>query len=212
MAVAALPLALASAPAKADFLCNTPDCAAPTTTVVPGLSSYGLRNTWDTRFSVGLQWNFGTMLPELVLAVRRTDTTPHNQVYGGQADISFPINLADPLQLPTVRALGLAGNRDAQGQAGIGLQLAHWAPLAAVGLQVPYASGGANYVLGQGLQPYGGVNAFSRVSAPRIISSSNPGSSTISCPSRTRLLSVASLAFQVAANAQANGQTCVGAS
>jgi hypothetical protein len=104
---------LAVAPAQATpFTCNTPQCMLPTTaSEVAGT----LRGNTATRFSVGLQWNFGAEQPELVAAVRRAETTPHQQVYGVQADLAMPVSLSQPLQWPTLRLLGVAGGDDDAG-------------------------------------------------------------------------------------------------
>ncbi len=203
--IAALPMALVSNPALATSLCDTPFCVPPTTTTIPGTE--GLRSQWATRFSIGVQWNFGTERPELVAAVRRTETTAHSQVYGGQADATMPLSLEQPLQWPTLRILTLAGNRAVQGQLGLGVVTGSWAPLAAAGLQLPYTTGGVNYVLGSGFQPYFGVNAFARAVPPRHVG--GPGSSSISCPAGSTLTNVAEVFGFVAVSAQANGQTCL---
>lgn len=204
-AAAALPLALSNTPAKGD--CGTPFCVLPTVTSTPGSSTYGWRSNAALRFSIGVQWNFGTMTPEVVAAFRRTETRPHQQVYGGQVDLAYPINFAQPLQWPTVRALGLAGNRDAIGQAGLGVQLGSGAPVLALGIQGPYSTAGVNYVTGQGFQPYFGVNSFARAVAPRLVTTgTTPGSSTVSCPAGYTLVDPSSV--NVVNAPVINGKTC----
>ena len=215
-AAALLPLAMGAAPASASFLCNTPDCVLPTstTTTTPGTSSTSLRSQSATRFSIGLQIDLQTGQPQLVAAIRHTVTLPHNQVYGGQGDITMPINLAQPRQMPTIRALGIAGERDVMALLGGGVVLGSFLPLASAALQVPYATAGANYVYGRGFEPYAGVNSFARAVAPRVITTGSAGTSTTtsSCPTGFTLTNVASLVFPVGASVTNRaGKTCLGA-
>lgn len=125
------------------------------------------RNTLDTRFFAGLQWNFGASQPELMLGVRRTETRSNQQVVGGKVDIAIPL-LMDFSQIrPLIRLVGLAGNRDIQAEFGFGLQTINWRPVLSTGVQVPYANGGLNYIFGQGLNPFLGLNTLNRPPAPR---------------------------------------------
>lgn len=211
LAAALLPLGLVAQRAEANFVCNTPDCLLPSSTTSGGGTSYGLKAATAFRVSIGVQWNFGTFMPEVVLAVRGTETRPQQQVYGAQADLAYPINLLQPIQWPTVRLLGLAGNRDFIGQGGVGLQLGTFLPVIAGGLQGPQGYLGANFVLGQGIQPYIGVNAFSRAIPPRrVVTGAGPGTSTsYSCPSGYTLTSVSGLGFPVNGSLQTGGKTCL---
>lgn len=183
-------------PAQAQGVCTVPSCLLPDSTAgTPGVAGTpgSFRTNWETTFSVGAQWNFTNWQPEVVAAVRRTATQPHQQVYGGQVDIAMPVSMANPFQWPTVRLLGLAGGRYAVGQLGLGVQTANWRPLVAGGVQVPYATAGANYVFGQGFSFYAGANAFGRFTAPTY----RPGTAgtaavpgTLSCSPGTTLTSV----------------------
>ena len=215
-AIVAALLALGAGPARAAYVCNTPDCVLPTTTstTVAGTGTTSLRSQSATRFSIGLQIDLFTGEPQLVAAIRHTVTLPHNQVYGGQGDITMPINLSQPLQLPTIRALGIAGERDVMALLGGGVALRGLLPVASLALQVPYATAGANYVYGRGFQPYAGINSFARAVAPRVITTSTAGTTTTttSCPTGYTLTNAASVGFPVGASVtNGAGKTCLGA-
>lgn len=133
----------------------------------PNVGTIYIRSTLQTVFSIGVQWDFGDKRPDFVAGVRRTQTNTTSHVIGSKVDLSFPLTLDDGFQ-PRIRALALAGNRTAQGEAGVGLALnkSKVAPLVAAGVQLPYVNGGANYIYGGGLKPYLGVNTLQRVAGP----------------------------------------------
>lgn len=133
----------------------------------PNVGPFYVRSTLQTVFSLGLQWDFGDNRPDFVAAVRRTQTNTTSHVIGSKVDLAFPLTVDDGFQ-PRVRVLALAGNRTAQGEAGVGVALnkSKFSPLVAAGLQLPNVNGGANYVYGGGLKPYLGVNTLKRVAGP----------------------------------------------
>lgn len=98
--------------------------------VAPPSLQYSDRN--ETVFSIGIQLDFGDMQPEIVGAVRHTNTDEDNDVVGGKLDVAIPI-LGDDNFMPTVRVLGLAGSRDIQGEAGLGFDFAAQQALVAAG-------------------------------------------------------------------------------
>ena len=113
----------------------------------------------ETVFSLGIQFDFGDMQPEIVGAVRHTKTDEDNDVYGGKLDVAVPI-LGEDNFMPTVRVLGLAGSRDIQGEAGLGFDFASQQALVGAGVQVPYVNGGLNLLFDGELHPYLGVNTY----------------------------------------------------
>ncbi len=114
----------------------------------------------ETRVFVGLQWNFGNDRPEIMLGVRHTETDSDDSVIGGKFDIALPFDLAN--FRPTIRLLALAGNRDLQGEAGLGIQTSDWKPLIAVGAQLPFLDFGANYVFDEAFKPYIGLDSLKK--------------------------------------------------
>ena len=135
--------------------------------------TYTLKERLSTIFSVGIQWDFSDSQPQLVAGVRRLDTRPNGDVAGGKLDIALPLGFDKPLD-PTIRAMGVVGTRDIQGEAGLGWKIMSSRAVAAVGVQAPYTNGGVNYVFGDGLKPYLGVNTFSRAPGPRSVLTSAP--------------------------------------
>jgi hypothetical protein len=133
----------------------------------PDVGPVYVRSTLQTVFSFGVQWDFGDNRPDFVAGVRRTQTNTTSHVIGSKVDLAFPMTFDDGFQ-PRVRALALAGNRTAQGEAGVGVTLnkSKFSPLVAAGVQLPHVNGGANYVYGAGLKPYVGVNTLNRAAGP----------------------------------------------
>ena len=133
----------------------------------PASPLYGAVN--ETRFLVGLHWNFGDVRPELVLGVRRTETTSDEQVFGGKLDVAIPLTTDIAALKPVVRLMGVVGNRDVQGEAGGGIRLLDWQPLIAADIQAPYSTAGANYFFTDGLKPYIGIDSLARPRAPKSV-------------------------------------------
>jgi hypothetical protein len=113
----------------------------------------------ETVFSLGIQFDFGDMQPEIIGAVRHTNTDKGNDVVGGKLDVAVPL-LGDDNFIPTVRVLGLAGSRDVQGEAGLGFDFAAQQALVGAGVQVPYVNGGVNLQFDGEWHPYLGVNSY----------------------------------------------------
>ncbi len=202
LAAMALAAIIPAHSAQAVFVCGAPpnsDCIAPSG---GGLT---LSKAYHTSFIAGLQWNFGDSQPELVLGVRRTQTSTSSQVRGAKIDLAIPLK-ADFGQIkPVVRVMGLAGNRDVQGEFGFGMRMLDWKPVVAAGAQIPYANGGINYVFGDGVKPYVGLNTVKRAVAPR------QSGGALSCGGPPyALYEVSSLLFSVYPSAVVDGYTCLG--
>ena len=118
----------------------------------------------EARVGVGLQWNFGASQPELTLAARWTRTQTDSNVVGVKFDVALPVLNG---WRPTLRLMGLAGDRDIQGEFGFGYRFATSKVLLGLGAQAPYVNGGMNYEFGDSVAAYGGVNTFGRLVAPR---------------------------------------------
>ena len=137
-----------------------------------------IKSRFQTIFSLGVQWDFGDKKPQVVAGVRRTQTTTQSAVYGGKMDIAIPL-ATDGFFNPTIRLLAVGGDRTVQGEAGVGATRTTQgaiSPLLALGAQAPFVNGGVNYVNGQGMAPYLGVNTVARAAAPQ------RSASTLACP------------------------------
>jgi hypothetical protein len=119
----------------------------------------------ETRVMAGVQWNFGTSTPEFVVGVRRIETRRGDSTFGGKFDIAIPLSMKN-FKTPIVRVMALAGNRDIQAEFGFGVKLLEWKAVAGLGVQAPYTNGGVNYIFGDGLNPYLGINTLARPNAP----------------------------------------------
>lgn len=154
----------------------------------------------ETRFFGGMQWSFGNNAPELIMGVQRIETRTDETVFGGKFDFSLP--LTGPKKFdPTVRVLGVAGNRDAQGEAGFGIQLSRLDPLLAIGANFPYINGGMNIYRAQGVAPYAGITTLGRLAPPK------RENGELSCASGSLFLITGS--DSVPAGDIVNGYTCV---
>lgn len=113
----------------------------------------------ETMASIGLRFDFGDMRPEIVGAVRHTNTNSNNNVTGVMGEIAFPVTGEQPF-VPTVRALGIVGVPDVQGLAGVGYDFAAGQALVGAGAQGPFVEGGIDLYLDGALHPYIGVNSY----------------------------------------------------
>jgi hypothetical protein len=152
--------------AAAAILACGPAMAAPAQTV------YSTRH--EVAALIGLQWNFSSSAPELVLGARATSTKSSDRVNGVKFDIAIPLSEAKWTK-PTVRVLGVVGNRDVLGEAGVGYSFAASSFVLAAGVQGPFVNAGVNYLIGSSLMPYIGVNSFNR---PRKAKKTTPSSPT----------------------------------
>jgi hypothetical protein len=118
----------------------------------------------ETRFLVGLQWNFGAGAPEVVLGIRSTQTFRGNNAYGGKLDFAVPVSIN--WNRPVVRVMGVAGVRQVQLELGGGVRLFDWRPVLGAGLQGLYSNGGVNYLPSEGFAPYIGVNDLGALRRP----------------------------------------------
>ena len=161
------------------------------------------KSRFQTIFSIGVQWDFGDKKPQVVAAVRRTQTTTQSAVYGAKMDVAIPLS-TEGFFNPTVRLLAVGGDRTIQGEAGVGATRnaqGAFTPLLALGAQVPFVNGGVNYGIGQGLAPYLGINTVKRATAPERTPS------TLICPPNHDLTSTP-ISPMNALGHYINGVTC----
>ena len=143
-------LALSSIAALAGFLTAT--SAAQAGKMLPYVSNS------ETMLSIGIQYDFGDQQLGLVAAARSTTTDTDNDVTGGKVDLTIPLKADN--YAPTIRAMGLAGSTDVQGEAGLGYDFGKSQALIGAGAQGPYVNGGINYFFDGVLAPYIGINTL----------------------------------------------------
>lgn len=120
-----------------------------------------------TIFSIGLRFSFGTNTPSVVGGVRHLETDEDNDVTGILGELDFP--LGNIFQLPKIRFMGVLGNRDVQGMAGVGFNFQSASPLIGLGVQGPFSEAGLNWELNGTPDPYVGVNSFRRARSRKVI-------------------------------------------
>jgi hypothetical protein len=146
-------------------------CSSPITTVIN--TPAGKRRT-DSIF-VGMNWNFGTKAPELVLGVRSLRTNTSKKSDGYQLDAFFPF--VGGFSFDRVRLSYVGGQRSALGQLGLGYSFAQQSILGTVGVQVPYFTAGVDYLFRGTALPYVGLNSLAAPKLP----TSGASSTTYSC-------------------------------
>ena len=122
---------------------------------------------WDTRAFVGLAVSFGTgdYSPKggvhLTAGVRRTNVSADNSVYG--AELHGSVNLLEWKDIQ-LRALGLFGNRDVLGNAGLGFDIFKLTPLAVAGVQIPYGRAFVDlYAFNWNVRGFAEANTYGRI-------------------------------------------------
>lgn len=135
-------------------------CGAPTAGAATG-------SRWDTRAFIGIAVSFGTgdYSPKggvhLTAGVRRTSVSADNSVYG--AELHGSINLLEWKDIQ-IRALGLFGDRNVLGNAGLGFDVLKLNPLAVAGVQIPYARAFVDlYAIDWNIRAFAEANTYGRI-------------------------------------------------
>jgi hypothetical protein len=123
----------------------------------------------ESIFSLGIQFDFGDMQPEVVGSFRHTKTDTGNDVTGGKLDLVMPV-LGEDRFMPKIRAMGLIGSPDVQGEVGIGFDFATQQPLVGLGVQAPYAFGGLDVHLDGEFHPFVGVGSYDGAPSKKVVS------------------------------------------
>lgn len=134
--------------------------------VTPFVPTVERSDKTETVFSFGLRFSFGDMAPEIVGAVRNTTTDKNSDVTGIQGDVSVGLDPNNGGKVK-VRVLGLAGDRDALGQAGAGYDFGSNGGFLSVGVQGENIEGGLNVGANGMFDPYVGANTFGRPTGPK---------------------------------------------
>lgn len=117
---------------------------------------------------VGLRWDFGAEAPAITAGLRYTRTDIDDSVLGAKFDLSLDLE-KDVTFTPTIRLLGVAGNRDIQGELGVGIRTFDWQGMMTAGVQLPYINAGANLTFDGTLAPFVEVNGLGRPAAPVLV-------------------------------------------
>lgn len=148
-------------------------------------------------FFVGINWNFGSKTPELVLGFRSLKTKANKKSSGTQLDLI--LGLQGGLSFDRVRLAYVGGPRSGLAQLGLGYSYAQKTPLVMAGVQAPYVHAGVDYLFTGSFLPYVGVNSLGRPKLPN---------GTSACANSTAPLQVSDFDFPPAEQFTTNGQTC----
>lgn len=118
----------------------------------------------DNKAFIGLQWNFGVREGlSGVIGYRWAKVGFGDNVRGTHLDFTFA--LTGQTGPGEIHLKAFDGQRDVQGEIGIGYGFHARAFLVNAGVQGPHVNAGADYLFGKGLQPYVGVNTIRRYKA-----------------------------------------------
>lgn len=119
-----------------------------------------ISETDETVASIGLRLEFGDVVkPSIVGAIRHTETDIDNDVTGALAEIAVPLT-KDGFSASTFRVMGIFGNTDVQGLAGVGFDFGDGQALIGVGAQTDYVDGGLNFKFDGTVTPYVGASTY----------------------------------------------------
>lgn len=106
----------------------------------------------NTNAYAGLNWSLGgTLTPALVLGIFQTRVKSDGDTQG--ANLAFHLNLAGGVKPGKVKLSYLNGQRDIQGEIGIGYDFIRSAPLLGLGFNAPFVAGGIDGYLDHGFVP-----------------------------------------------------------
>lgn len=121
----------------------------------------------DNSVYVGINWNFGVRSgATAVVGYRDARVKSNGNVDGFKVEATWVLSGA-PMGFGELRAKYLKGERDVQGEVGLGFSGAHEAFLIAGGVQGPYANGNIDYLFNKGWLASIGVNTLNKVKKPK---------------------------------------------
>jgi len=129
----------------------------------------------DNSIYAGINWNFGVRNgATAVLGYRDARVKSNGNVDGWKVEATWVLSGA-PMGFGELRAKYLKGERDVQGEVGLGFSAAHEAFLINGGVQGPYANGGVDYLFNKGWLASIGVNTLNKVKKPKEVLTCPPG-------------------------------------
>ena len=129
----------------------------------------------DNTVYVGINWNFGVRNgATAVVGYRDARVNTHKNVDGWKAEATFVLSGAN-MGFGEIRAKYLKGERDVQGELGLGFSGAHEAFLLNGGVQGPYVNGNIDWLWGKGLLFSIGANTLDSVKKPKKTNTCPPG-------------------------------------
>ena len=127
---------------------------------IPGPALNQFAENDETVVSIGLRLEFSDVVkPSIVGAVRRTETDTDNDVTGVMADIAIPLS-PEGFSPGVFRVMGIFGDTDVQGLAGLGFDFRNNQGLVGLGAQTDFVDGGVNLGFDGSVTPYVGVSTY----------------------------------------------------
>ncbi|MCE9658204.1 MAG: hypothetical protein K8R60_06555 [Burkholderiales bacterium] len=121
----------------------------------------------DNTVYAGINWNFGVRNgATAVLGYRDAKVKSNSNVEGWKVEATWVLSGA-PMGFGEVRAKYLKGERDVQGELGLGFSGAHEAFLLNGGVQGPYINGNVDYLFNKGWLASIGANTLNKVKKPK---------------------------------------------
>jgi hypothetical protein len=132
-----------------------------------GTVSPTVKSRNDNTVYVGINWNFGVRDgATAVIGYRDARVNTHKNVEGWKAEATFVLSGAN-MGFGEIRAKYLKGEREVQGEVGLGFSGAHEAFLLNGGVQGPYVNGNVDWLFGKGLLFSIGANTLGEVKKPK---------------------------------------------
>ena len=129
----------------------------------------------DNTVYVGINWNFGVRDgATAVIGYRDAKVKTNSNVEGWKAEATFVLSGAN-MGFGELRAKYLMGERDVQGELGLGFSGAHEAFLLNGGIQGPYVNGNVDYLFNKGWLFSIGANSLGKVKKPKEMTTCPPG-------------------------------------
>lgn len=159
-----------------------PSCSNGAYECAPLVSGGSGGTVWQTqtRFYGGLTWSLDkkqNLIPDVTLGIRVLGVSSNNNVSGG--DFSVRVRVYDTPSIDSARLMYVGGNRNIQGNAGLGYSFTNNQILGVAGGQSAFARIGSDYQFGDNkFNPFIEANSINR---PNQVSPSSGGAT--SCPS-----------------------------
>ena len=119
----------------------------------------------NTNAYAGLNWSLGGgWTPSVVLGVFNTRVKADGDTEG--ANLAFHLNLAGGIKPGKIKLSYLNGKEDVQGELGIGYDFLKGAPLLGLGVNLPYATLGADGYLNGTINPFASLHSQGKFKKP----------------------------------------------
>jgi len=146
------------------FVCSTALAGVATTYNLVGTTG-GATSQTETRAYAGLKWSIdGGATPSLVLGAMHARVSSGGNTEG--ANLALSINLAGGVKPASIKLGYLNGKEDIQGELSVGYNFLKATPLVGLGVNAPYANIGADWLYGNGFDPFAIIHTHGKFGKP----------------------------------------------